>query len=62
MKSIARKLRYGVRALFAPTQNRKRRVRDLLAVSDQEALASDWAAVGNDIRYAMRAFGNAAGK
>ena len=62
MKNLARRLRCGIRALFAPAQTRRHRVRHLLAVSDRDALAADWTAVGNDIRYAMRTFGNAEGK
>ena len=47
----------GLSAIFSSLQIRNARLAKLNGVSDRDALASDWYAVGRDLRGAMIAYG-----
>ena len=43
----------GIESFFRPMQTRQRRIDEVLAKSDAEALRSDWETIGQDIKNAM---------
>ncbi len=62
LNKIRKSFVQGIQMLVSPIGVRNARLKKMHNRSDADALASDWIAVGNDIRGAMVAYGQSAVK
>ena len=60
MKWRIETVQQGVRLLFRPIKERDARFNTLHRMTDAEAIASDWLAIGNDMRGALTEYGRTA--